>query len=191
MAKPLGKFGTVLGAALLYTALGVSANAADHSAAASLAEGDMKKLVFHAEPKPSSDTAFETFEGQPMSLADYRGDWVVLNFWATWCAPCRHEMPMLSYLATMLEEDGVQVVSVATGRNAPQAMVRFFEEIGVDNLPLHRDPRQKLARDMAVLGLPITVVLNPEGEEVARLRGDARCDSDSAVAILKALSAGS
>ena len=181
----------LIGPALLYTALACSANAADWSAVEALREGDMKKLTFSAEPAPAPDTPFEAFDGSPVSLADYRGDWVVLNFWATWCAPCRHEMPMLSNLARTFEGQGVQVVTVATGRNAPQAMTRFFEEIGVDNLPLHRDPSQRLAREMAVLGLPITVILDPDGREVARLRGDAQWDSDSAVAILQALAAGS
>ena len=180
----------LIASALVYTALALSANAADWSAVEALRDGDMKKLTFHSDPQPTPDMAFEAFDGSPVSLADYRGDWVVLNFWATWCAPCRHEMPMLSSLAARFEGKGVQVVTVATGRNAPQAMTRFFDEIGVDNLPLHRDPRQQLARQMAVLGLPITVILNPEGQEVARLRGDAEWDSDSAVAILEALSNG-
>lgn len=181
----------LVGSALLYTALALSANAADWSAIEALRDGDMKKLTFHSEAQPTPDTAFQTFDGTPITLADYRGDWVVLNFWATWCAPCRHEMPMLSNLATTFEGKGVQVITVATGRNAPQAMTRFFDEIGVDNLPLHRDPNQRLAREMAVLGLPITVILDPQGNEIARLRGDATWDSDSAVAILRALSAGS
>lgn len=181
----------LVGSALLYTALACTANAADWSAAEALREGDMRKLTFHAEPKPAAEVDFETFEGTPISLSAYRGDWVVLNFWATWCAPCRHEMPMLSNLAARFEGQNVRVVTVATGRNAPQAMTRFFEEIGVDNLPLHRDPGQKLARQMAVLGLPITVILDPEGREVARLRGDAEWDSDSAITILETLAAGS
>ena len=181
----------LVGSALLYTALAVSANAGDWSAVEALRSGDMRKLTFHSEPQATPEIDFQTFEGTPISLTAYRGDWVVLNFWATWCAPCRHEMPMLSNLATHFEDQNVQVVTVATGRNAPQAMTRFFDEIGVENLPLHRDPGQLLARQMAVLGLPITVILDPEGREVARLRGDAQWDSDSAIAILEALSTGS
>jgi hypothetical protein len=86
--------------------------------------------------------------------------------------------------------DSFAVVTLATGRNPPQAMQRFFDEIGVTNLPLHKDPRQEIARDMAVLGLPITVILNPEGQEIARMRGDADWSSDSARAIIAALVAG-
>lgn len=80
-----------------------------------------------------------------------------------------------------------EVVTIATGRNAPQAMVRFFDQIGVDNLPLHRDPKAALGRAMAVDALPITVLLDAEGREIARMRGDADWASDSAKAMLRAL----
>ena len=80
-----------------------------------------------------------------------------------------------------------EVVTIATSRNAPAKMQDFFEEIGVDNLPLHRDPQSALARSMGVLGLPVTLILNPEGEEVARLTGEADWASDEARAMLTAL----
>lgn len=174
----------------LYTALALGANvamAADTDALAALAEGDMKKLAWHDAPKPAGETAFETVEGGEISLDAYAGKHVVLNFWATWCAPCREEMPYLSELQEEFGGEAFEVVTVATGRNAVPGMRAFFEEIGVDNLPLHRDPQQALAREMGVFGLPITVILTPEGEEIARLRGDAEWASDSARAIVAAL----
>jgi len=76
---------------------------------------------------------------------------------------------------------------VATGRNALAGIDRFFDEIGITELPVLLDPKQKLARDMAVLGLPISVIINPEGQEIARLRGDAEWASDSAKSIISAL----
>ena len=154
---------------------------------ADLREGDMKKLNLLSEPRAVSDAAFLTSDGGEITLAAYEGQYVVLNFWATWCAPCRHEMPTLSALQEEFGGDAFEVVTVATGRNAPQAMSRFFDEIGVTNLPLHRDPEQGLARDMAVLGLPVTVIIDPEGREIARLQGDADWHSDSARAIVAAL----
>lgn len=110
----------------------------------------------------------------------------MLNFWATWCAPCRKEMPSLDRLAAT-SGDSVAVVTVATGRNPPPAVKRFFEEIGVQNLPVLLDPKSALARKMGVFGLPLTVILNPEGQEVARLIGDAEWDSADARAMLDAL----
>ncbi|MEQ9260803.1 MAG: TlpA disulfide reductase family protein [Roseovarius sp.] len=178
-----------LSALVVYTGLALGANAgfADMSAVEALREGDMKKLAFHSEPRPVSESAFETESGESMTLAEFEGKVVLLNFWATWCAPCRKEMPMLSELQTELGGEQFEVVTLATGRNPPPAMKAFFEEIGVENLPLHRDPQSKVAREMGVLGLPITVILNREGEEIARLQGDAHWSSDSAKAILRAL----
>ena len=94
---------------------------------------------------------------------------------------------MLSELQTEFGGGDFEVVTVATGRNPPPAMQSFFDEIGVDNLPLHRDPKSGLAREMGVLGLPITVILNPEGQEIARMRGDADWASDNAKNILKTI----
>ena len=94
---------------------------------------------------------------------------------------------MLSNLQSEFQGDGFEVVTIATGRNSLTAMKKFLEEINVDNLPLYRDPKQQLAREMAILGLPITVLLDPEGREIARLRGDADWDSESAKAIIAAL----
>ena len=179
----------ILSALVLYTCLMLGANAAsaDLAAIAEMREGDMKKLVIHAGPRDVSQTPFETVGGDSGTLADYRGKIVVLNFWATWCAPCRKEMPMLSELQEEMGGPDFEVVTLATGRNPPPAMKAFFDEIGVDNLPLHRDPKQQSAREMGVLGLPITVILDRDGQEIARLQGDAHWNSDSAKAILRAL----
>ncbi|MBR9842581.1 MAG: TlpA family protein disulfide reductase [Rhodobacteraceae bacterium] len=157
---------------------------ADMSAAAALRDGDMKKLNFHPEPRPTSAKPFVTPDGSNVSLADYRGKVVLVNFWATWCAPCRKEMPMLEEIARELGGDDFAVVTLATGRNAPPAIAAFFEEIGVEALPQYRDPKQEIAREMAVLGLPVTVLIDRQGREIARMTGDADWSSDSARAIL-------
>lgn len=177
--------------ALLYLALMLGANAAiaaDTATLEGLREGDMKKLIFHAEPEPVPDTAFQLADGAGEArLSDWRGKYVLLNFWATWCAPCRKEMPMLAALQEEFGGERFEVLTIATGRNNPAGIVKFFDEIGVTNLPRHQDPKQALAREMAIFGLPITVILDPEGREIARLRGDAHWDSDSAKAIIAAL----
>jgi thiol-disulfide isomerase/thioredoxin len=182
-----------VGKAVLYTALLLFANAAaaDTAGAEALRVGDMRKLVFHPEPKPVPEAAFGHLDGSTHSLADYRGKWVLLNFWATWCAPCREEMPMLANLERDFGGDRFAVVTVATGRNSPQGIERFFDEIAVDNLPLYVDPRHDLARPMAVFGLPVTVIVDPEGREVARLMGEAEWDGPEARALLAALMEGS
>lgn len=175
--------------ALLYTAIAVVANpaGADVPALEALREGDMRKLNFHGDPYPPSTVAFTAENGEEMTLAAYGGQIVLVNFWATWCDPCRAEMPHLAALQDALGGDDFQVVTVATGRNPRPAMEAFFEDIGVDNLPLHADPRQALARNMGVLGLPASVILDRDGREIARLLGEADWSSDSARAILTAL----
>jgi thiol-disulfide isomerase/thioredoxin len=172
---------------VVYTAFLFGANAAVADVAA-LRDGDMKKLALHETPAPVPEVGLVDAEDSPRSLAEYRGKWVVLNFWATWCAPCRHEMPSLDRLQAAMPE--IAVVPVATGRNAVTGIEKFFEEEAIKNLPILRDPTSGLARGMSVMGLPVTVILNPEGEEVARLIGDAEWDSASAKAIMAALVAG-
>ena len=159
----------------------------DYGAVAALREGDMLKLNFHSVAKPVSTKAFLGEDGGEMRLSDLAGKYVLLNFWATWCAPCREEMPMLAALQAELGGDAFAVVTLATGRNPPPAMKKFFDEIGVSNLPLYRDPDQAVARDMAVFGLPVTMILDPAGQEIARLQGAADWSSDSAKAVLRAL----
>lgn len=178
-------------AALVYTGLIALANpsAAEMSDIAALREGDMKKLVLHDTPKDIPDLEILDETDTPRRLSDHAGKWLVVNFWATWCAPCRKEMPTLSNLQTRMSDQPVEVVTIATGRNPAAAVDRFLEEIGADNLPQYRDPKQALARQIGIMGLPVTLIVDPDQKEIARLIGDAHWDSDSALAILEALAA--
>ena len=173
---------------VLYTALILCANAAlaDTASLEALREGTMKKLRF-VEPASVTDTAFTDPAGAEHTLAQFEGKHILLNFWATWCAPCRKEMPMLSELQAEFGGDDFEVVTIATGRNELAGIRRFLSEMEVDNLPIYLDPRQKLAREMGVLGLPITLVIDPEGNEIARMIGDAEWNGESAKAIIRAL----
>lgn len=177
--------------ALVYTALTLGANpalAADADIIAPLVAGDMKKLALHPSPKATSSAPFELADDKGRAtLADYEGKYVLVNFWATWCAPCRKEMPHLSELQSELGGDKFEVLTIATGRNSPIGIQKFFNDIGITNLPRHQDPKQALASQMGIFGLPITVLIDPKGREIARLRGDADWASDSAKSIIKAL----
>ncbi|MEM9320095.1 MAG: TlpA disulfide reductase family protein [Pseudomonadota bacterium] len=172
---------------LLAMAIGLGANAAHPQDLASLQTGYMRGVVFHDEPVAVSAQSFTDMEDGSHALADFEGQVVLLNFWATWCAPCREEMPSLDALQQELGGEDFQVVTLATGRNPPQAVRRFFEEEGIEALPTYLDPRQNLAREMTVFGLPITVIIDREGREIGRLRGDADWHSAEAVALLQAI----
>ena len=178
--------------ALLYCGLMLSANtslAQDYTSASDLRQGDMRKLVF-TDPKDVSDIGFLAPDGSETILADLQGKTVVLNFWATWCAPCRKEMPALDELRTELGSETFDVVAVATGpKNEPKKIEKFFAKNGIENLPVYRDPKSRFANDMGVRGLPITVILNADGKEIARMRGDAEWASDNAKDVLKAIQA--
>lgn len=165
----------------------VLADTPDLAAISALRAGDMKKLVFASDPAAPITTAFINEAEEVKSFADYQGKYVLVNFWATWCAPCRNEMPSLNKLQADLGGDTFEVVTIATGRNPVPAIKTFFKKAEITDLSILRDPKQALARDMSVFGLPMTMILNPEGQEIARLRGDAEWADENAYAVIKAL----
>ena len=180
-----------LGFTLLYTAALALANpvSADVSAAKVLSTGSMKKLVWHDTPRDPMDGGFVSFEGDPLTLENWQGKWVVLNFWATWCAPCRKEMPALSALQAEMGGDQFEVVTVAAARKPSPKISMFLNSIGVDNLPKHLDTKGALGAQAGAVALPLTLILDPKGHEVARMFGEADWASDEAKAMIKALTA--
>ena len=145
----------------------------------------LPQLEVVAAPAPAPDAVFAGADGAPMDLSAYAGKPAVVNFWATWCAPCRAEMPGLQRLADT--RDDLEVVTIAFGRHNPAAMARFWEEAGITSLPLHLDADGALARALGVRGLPHTVILDAEGRLVASYRGEAVWDGPEVGAVLDAL----
>lgn len=172
---------------VLYTALALGANSAVAADLTALKAGDMKKLVVYDTPLPTPDLPFADETGAERSLTEFRGKVVLLNFWATWCAPCRAEMPALDRLQAEMGGAQFQVVTLATGRNPLPKIDKFFAEAGVTGLPRFKDERQNLARAMGVAGLPVSVIIDAEGREVARLIGEAAWDAPEAKAVLQAV----
>lgn len=175
--------------AVVYTALffGANAAAAGPQEARALLAGDMRKLVILDAPVALPAATLSDLQDRPVSLAEYRGRWVVANFWAAWCAPCREEMPTLDRLQAGMGGERFAVVTIATGRNQPAAITRFFAEAGVTRLPALRDPQSALSRQLGIMALPVTLVIDPEGREAARLIGGADWSSAEARSALAAL----
>ena len=179
----------------LYATIGVcaifaSAVTASAGAIDDARTGDMKKLIVHSEPKRVKLVEVGDFDGSAMTFDDFRGDLLVVNFWATWCPPCLEEMPSLDRLQAKTEKLGVKVLAVAVGRNPKPAVERFLSQAGIENLSIFFDPVQSMAVEMRVLGLPVTVILDREGNEIARLTGAAEWDSESAVEVVTLLAEG-
>lgn len=173
---------------VLYTGLMLGANAvAAGPVDQGLLTGDMEKLILAETPVALPEAVLVDAVGAPVDLAATRGKWLVLNFWATWCAPCRTEMPSLMRLQAAMPD--IVVLPVAMGRNPVPAIKKFYADAGVQSLPVARDVDSALAHAMGVMGLPVTVIINPEGQEVARLIGGAEWDSPAALAVLAALMA--
>ena len=149
--------------------------------------GNMRKLKIDTAPQEAVTLGFTNPAGEDLHLADTNGKIRVVNFWATWCFPCRNEMPTLDALQKQLGGKDFQVLTIATGLNDLGGIQRFLEQAGVKSLPILLDPDSSLGNAFGAIGLPLTVILNREGQEIARLTGGAEWDSDSAVSILNRL----
>jgi thiol-disulfide isomerase/thioredoxin len=188
---------SLLVSALLYTALVNFANpglaqdltTAHRSEISALRAGDMRRLVIHEEPVPVGASSFVDFDGDEHSLADWDGRVRLVNFWATWCVPCRTEKPSLDQLQAELSGPDFEVIAIATGRNPPEAIHEFNDELGIVALTTYMDPKSRLASEMRVPGLPVTVLVSREGLEIGRLIGGADWTSDSAREIIAYLTA--
>jgi thiol-disulfide isomerase/thioredoxin len=154
---------------------------------ADLLTGSMSRLEIAETPWTPAVETFAREDSTRGHLSDYAGDIVVLNFWATWCAPCKAEMPALQALQDALEDEGLEVVTVAFGRHNPMQMKRFWEEAEITSLPLHLDAGTELARAFGVQGLPHTVILDRQGRAVAELKGEAKWDAPETLTLMRAL----
>ena len=181
--------------ALLYAALSLGANQGFaqvispelRSELLDMREGNMRKLKIQTEPQAAVLTTFTNPAGDVLSLTDSNGKIRVLNFWATWCFPCREEMPTLDALQKQLGGEDFEVLTVATGYNDLGGIERFFEDAEVTALPVFLDPDSSLGAEFGAIGLPLTVILNRDGQELARLTGGAEWDSESAFNIFNTL----
>jgi thiol-disulfide isomerase/thioredoxin len=174
-------------AAALYAVLVFSANGAVAGDVSALMVGPMQKMMMTDPPRDLPDVGVTTLEEGPALLSDHKGAWMVVNFWATWCAPCRKEMPSLDRLQAARPD--LVVVPMATGPNPLPAITRFWEEAGIAHLTVLRDPDRALSAQLGIMALPLTVIVNPQGQEVARLIGDAEWDAPETLALLDALMA--
>jgi thiol-disulfide isomerase/thioredoxin len=155
-----------------------------------LVHGEIAALSLAKAPKPLPSLAFKAPDGAQVRLADFKGREVLLNLWATWCVPCRQEMPALDRLQGALGSEDFVVVAVNIDTARLERPKAFLNEIGVKNLAFYADNTaevfQALKRAGKVLGLPTTILIGKDGCEIGTMAGPAQWDSQEALALLKA-----
>lgn len=166
----------------------IGAETADRSVgpAADNAKNGLMAFVRRPEPSEVPEFSFTDADGQEMTLADFRGKTVLLNMWATWCAPCREEMPGLDRLQKEMGGDNFEVVALSVDRGGVPASKRFFDQINVSSLATYVDKSGKASKPLRVIGMPTTLLIDAEGREVGRLVGPAEWDSEEAKKLIKA-----
>ncbi|MEO1988938.1 MAG: TlpA disulfide reductase family protein [Martelella sp.] len=144
-----------------------------------------RSFVMHETPRPLPVITFEDGAGQALTLASFKGRTVLLNIWATWCVPCREEMPTLDALQAELGGPGFEVVPLSVDRAGPEVVRKFYAEIGIRNLGLYIDASMQASFDLAAVGLPTTLLIDAEGQELGRLVGPAEWDAPEMIDLLK------
>jgi thiol-disulfide isomerase/thioredoxin len=144
-----------------------------------------KKLSVHKEPRDVPDLTFVDADGRAKHLSDWRGKVVLLNLWATWCAPCKVEMPSLDRLQAKLGGEKFTVLALSTDRTGLKEPAAFFAKSKIAHLGLYNDPSSLSTVQLKAGGLPLSIVLNEDGREVARLLGPADWDSQETIAQVK------
>jgi thiol-disulfide isomerase/thioredoxin len=151
-----------------------------------LSQGQMAAFVFRKTPEAPAPIKFQDAEGRERTLADWRGKVVLLNLWATWCLPCRKEMPSLDRLQAALGSDKFEVVALSVDRKGLDASRKFLDETKVERLGLYVDASGRAISELRVVGLPATLLLDAEGREIGRLLGPAEWDSEDAKRLIRA-----
>jgi thiol-disulfide isomerase/thioredoxin len=152
-----------------------------------LAKGPLAALLVHSERKDIAPFTFANDKGETLELSKWKGRVVLLNLWATWCAPCRKEMPDLSKLQAELGGPDFEVVALSVDRKGLEASQAFLKEVGVTNLTGYIEPDAKSLAALQALGLPATILIDRNGKEAARLLGPADWASVEAKAVVNAL----
>jgi len=191
--------GVVIGFAGVYGIGGLRRNTGDPACRpaialsnklAPLAQGEVAALTMATTPLRLPDLAFEDADGKPKKLSDWRGRTVLVNLWATWCVPCRKEMPALDSLQTKLGGPDFEVVAVNIDTRDPDKPKNFLKEAHLTRLGYFTDQKAKVFQDLKsigrALGMPTSVLVDGQGCEIATIAGPADWASDDAVKLISA-----
>lgn len=140
-------------------------------------------------PRPPATAPFTDADGAPRGLGDYAGKIVVVNLWATWCGPCKEEMPALAVLAKRGAAEGIVVLPLSSDHGGAPVVRRYFTAHGIDGLPVLLDAKGEVAQAWGARGLPTTLIIDRQGRERARVEGAADWASEDALALIRQLAA--
>lgn len=147
--------------------------------------GEMAKFEYAFPPRGAPQIAFE-HGAESVSISDFRGKTVLVNFWATWCVPCLKELPSLDALQAELGGERFVVVAIAADPRGPEAAQAFFDRLGIRSLALYADPNLRLASALGGANvLPVSILYAPDGGEIGRIVGEANWMSDEALALVR------
>ena len=157
---------------------------------APLVHGEVAALAVATSPLKLPDLAFQDGEGKPKKLSDWRGKTVLVNLWATWCVPCRREMPALNGLEEKLGGSNFQVVAINMDTRDPDKPKKFLQDANLTRLGNYSDPDAKVFQDLKAigraLGMPTSLLVDPKGCEIATINGPAEWNSDDAIKLITA-----
>ena len=151
-----------------------------------LAQELPKNFVLHDEPKAIAAINFSDVQGRVRSLTDLQGKVILLNIWATWCVPCRREMPALDRLQVALGGPDFEVVPLSVDRGGIDSVRKFYAEIGIRNLAMYVDQSGNTVRQLRGAGLPMTLLVDRGGYEIGRVIGPAEWDNPRIAELLQA-----
>ena len=132
---------------------------------------DLKNLVLIKNPKLYEDVIFMDINQKNVNLDDFKGKLIILNFWATWCTPCKEEMPSLDELQSNSSFDNLKIFPINIGQEDVSKSEFFFKELNIKNLDIYFDSPVTLAKKFSLRGVPTTILFNKEGKEFARIMG--------------------
>ena len=150
-----------------------------------LVRGEIQHFRLLGNPRLAPDVILTRVSGKGRVLSGFRGKVVLLNFWATWCTPCRREMPALDRLQKTLGGADFEVIALSVDREGAKVVKPFYEELGLKNLGLYLDPKWKAQRAFSITRFPTTVLIDKTGREVGRLEGPAEWMAPDARALIR------
>ncbi len=149
---------------------------------------DLKNLVVHKIPKIYDNVIFLDDENKEINIQNLDSQLIILNFWATWCEPCKEEMPSLNRLQANQKLKDLKIYPINIGKENINKVKSFFAELDINNLEPYFDNPSTLAKTFSLRGLPTTILLNSKGEEFARIIGSINFDNEDFINWLKNLS---